>query len=58
MRGMEVIQNFLAVTLEKVKKKKKKVKLILGFLDGSVGKVSHCNAGDARDADLIPEKIP
>ena len=57
MRGMEVIQNFLAVTLEKVKKKRK-VKLILGFLDGSVGKVSHCNAGDARDADLIPEKIP
>ena len=54
---MEVIQNFLAVTLEKVKKKNK-VKLILGFLDGSVGKVSHCNAGDARDADLIPEKIP
>ena len=57
---MEVIQNFLAVTLEKVKKKKKKkkLKLILGFLDGSLGKVSHCNAGDARDTDLIPEKIP
>ena len=52
---MEVIQNFLAVTLEKVKKK---IKLILGFPDGSVGKESHYNAGDARDMGLIPGKIP
>ena len=53
---MEVIQNFLAVTLEKVKKKK--IKLILGFPDGSVGKESHYNAGDARNMGLIPGKIP
>ena len=48
--------NFLAVTLEKVKTKKK-VKLILSFPDGSVDKESHYNAGNARDMGLIPGKI-
>ena len=27
---------------------------LLGFLDGSVGKESACNAGDVEDMDSIP----